>query len=380
MHALVRALRSQQLLCRFSATAAAPSCQACVATSSALRQGNPQLMRVKQPQGQDGHGQQGETPWLKYLGAGGAAAAAGWAAWSYNSNRSSLDATFSDPRRLATASPRGQAAVAAACTAPLLHLQHGLNPTPAQLQGIAAALDAEADALGPELATGLWGLAMFGAVLPQQQLARLAEVVVQQLAQLPLYEAIISAWALSLLCSSTSSSKSKAASSTSSSRGISLPALTTAVWQRLLQHLKAINYRDIKGDEASLLYLLHTAMQQAAAAAAAAAASPTAIPASSSDSRDSSSEADWRAAAAAAVQPHASLQEVLHQLEPLHPKLKKRLAAVYQVSCRQAVATGQQLEGMWVAVLSVKCCKKHHALCVGMRDCNLQVPLHCRPT
>lgn len=191
MHALVRALRSQQL-CRFSAATAAPSCQACVATSAALRQGNPQLMRVKQPQGQNGDGQQGETPWLKYLGAGGAAAAAGWAAWSYSSNRSSLDATFSDPRRLAAASPRGQAAVSASCTAPLLHLQHGLNPTPAQLQGIAAALDAEADALGPELATGLWGLAMFGAVLPQQQLARLADAVMQQMAQLPVYEAIIS--------------------------------------------------------------------------------------------------------------------------------------------------------------------------------------------
>lgn len=80
---------------------------------------------------------------------------------------------------------------AAACAAPLLHLQHALNPTPAQLQGIAAALESEADALGPELAVALWGLAMFGAVLPQQQLARLAAAAIEQMPQLPVYEAIL---------------------------------------------------------------------------------------------------------------------------------------------------------------------------------------------
>lgn len=149
-------------------------------------------MRVAQQQhnGQNGSDQQSPGSLWTYLGAGGAAAAAGWAAWSYSNSSSSTSAQI-DPMQLARASPRAQAAVAAACAGPLLHLQHAVNPTPAQLQGIAAALEAEAAALGPELATGLWGLAMLGADLPQQQLDRLATAALQQMQALPVYEAIV---------------------------------------------------------------------------------------------------------------------------------------------------------------------------------------------
>jgi hypothetical protein len=146
-------------------------------------------MRVKQAEGQHNTDQQQTSSWT-YLAAGGAAAAAGLAAWTY-SNSSSSSAAPIDPMRLAHAPPRAQAAVGAACAGPLLHLQHALNPTPAQLQGIAAALGADSASLGPELVTGLWGLAMFGAVLPQQQLARLAGDVMEQIPHLPVYEAIV---------------------------------------------------------------------------------------------------------------------------------------------------------------------------------------------
>lgn len=149
-------------------------------------------MRLQQQPRGDG-GTPPQRPWWHIAGAAGAAAAAaGWAAWSYNDSQNSLNAAFSDPTYLASASPRAQAAVAASCAAPLLHLQHGLNPTPQQLSGLASALEADAAALGPELATGLWGLAMLGAVVPQQQLARLAEVVAEQMPQMPVYEAILS--------------------------------------------------------------------------------------------------------------------------------------------------------------------------------------------
>jgi hypothetical protein len=109
-------------------------------------------------------------------------------------------------------SARTQAAAAGALVAPLLHLLHGLQPTPAQLQGIAAALHAEVPgSLGDkELADGLWGLAMLGAgtllaggssggaqqPLPQQQqqqqhVASLVAAAVDRLAQMPAYEAIV---------------------------------------------------------------------------------------------------------------------------------------------------------------------------------------------
>lgn len=100
-----------------------------------------------------------------------------------------------------------------------------------------------------------------------------------------------------------------------------------------------------------MLYLLHAALQQAAVAAistptpapAAAAAQP--LPATSSSSGDAAASPSssggssggseggvyWRAAAA--DQPHASLQEVLAAVQPLHDKIKKRLATAYQVSC-----------------------------------------------
>lgn len=180
-----------------SPAAALPTCGTAAAwlstSSSLLQQQNPQLMRLTQQPSDNSNGDQQRSASLwTYLGAGGAAAAAaGWAAYAY-SNSSSVSAPPISPMRLARASPRAQAAVgAAACAAPLLHLQHTLNPTPAQLQGIAAALEAEADALGPELAVALWGLAMFGAVLPQQQLARLAAAAIEQMPQLPVYEAIL---------------------------------------------------------------------------------------------------------------------------------------------------------------------------------------------
>lgn len=146
-------------------------------------------MRVQQQQSQNGEDPNGQKSIWAYLGAGGAAAAA-WAAWNYNNSNSSSIPSI-DPMRIAHAPPRAQAAVAAACAGPLLHLQHALNPTPAQLQGIAAALESEAAVLGPELATGLWGLAMFGAVLPEQQLTRLAGAATEQIPQLPVYDAVI---------------------------------------------------------------------------------------------------------------------------------------------------------------------------------------------
>lgn len=194
---VLRALRQQQLLACSAATL--PTCLSCLSTSpTLLQQPNPQLMRVQQQQSQNSQDQTQQKPIWPFLGAGGAAAAAGWAAWSYsNSNSSSIPSI--DPMRIAHASPRAQVAVAAACSGPLLHLQHARNPTTAQLQGIAAALESEAAAVGPELATGLWGLAMFGAVLPEQQLARLAGAAAEQIQELPVYEAII-AGRLCCLC------------------------------------------------------------------------------------------------------------------------------------------------------------------------------------
>lgn len=186
---VLRALRPQQIT-RCS-VGALPTCLPCLSTSSAAQQQHPQLMRVAQ---QESHGssdpEQQQRPFWVYLGAGAAATAAGWTAWSYN-NRDISSAPPLSPMQLAHASPRAQAAVAACCAGPLLHLMHGLNPTPAQLQGLAAALEADSAALGPELGTGIWGLAMLGAAIPQQQLARLAGAAQQQMQQLPVYDAIL---------------------------------------------------------------------------------------------------------------------------------------------------------------------------------------------
>lgn len=152
------------------------------------------------------------------------------------------------------------------------------------------------------------------------------------------------AWAVFLLSSSCDSSSGDISSSSSSRR------LGAAAWQQLLTRLQAAHHRELK-DEVSLLYLLHAALQQAAAAADANArphpSSPSApvhdgsssrsSDAGSSSSRspnsssrtDSSSSSVWRAAAM--DQPHASLQEVLQTVQPLHDKIKRRLAAAYQV-------------------------------------------------
>ena len=189
---LLRALRQQQVLTKCISLPALPTSLACISTcSSSLQQHqNPQLMRVQQQQSSQSSQDQHTSSLWKYLGAGGAAVAAGCAAWSY-SNSSNGVVSQIDPMQLSRASPRGQAAVAAACAGPLLHLQHAANPTPAQLQGIAAALADDVAAIGPELSTGLWGLAMFGADLPPQQLDRLAGAAMQQMETLPVYEAIV---------------------------------------------------------------------------------------------------------------------------------------------------------------------------------------------
>jgi hypothetical protein len=131
------------------------------------------------------------------------------------------------------------------------------------------------------------------------------------------------AWAVTLLSSSSSDSSS-------SSRRLGGPA-----WQQLLTRLQAAHHRELK-DEASLLYLLHAALQQAATVATDANARPgqrdmsvTARADSSSSSSSDSSSSGWRAAAM--DQPHASLQEVLQTVQPLPDKIKRRLAAAYQV-------------------------------------------------
>lgn len=184
---VLRALRPQQLY-RCSA-AALPACMSCIFTSASSQQQYPQLMKVAQQQSNGNSDQQQQRPLWAYLGAGAAATAAGWTAWTYfNSNITS--AAPIGPMQLVHASQRGRAAVAACFSGPLLHLLHGLKPTPAQLQGLAAALEAEAASLGPELVTGLWGLAMLGATIPQQQLTRLADAALQHMQQLPVYEAI----------------------------------------------------------------------------------------------------------------------------------------------------------------------------------------------
>jgi hypothetical protein len=112
-------------------------------------------------------------------------------------------------------------------------------------------------------------------------------------------------------------------------------------------------------DEASLLYLLHAALQQAAAGSLSNAPAPHRSDTNSSSSSSSSSGGAgdgtsasdssssgsnggssggsssegvvWRVAAA--DQPHASLQEVLAVGQPLHDKVKRRLATAYQVRC-----------------------------------------------
>lgn len=193
---MLRALRPQQLS-RCSA-AALPACTSCISTSAASQQQYPQLMRVAQQQSNGSSDQQQQRSLWAYLGTGAAATAAGWTAWNYV-NSTTTSAAPIDPMQLMHASQRGQAAVAACCAGPLLHLLHGLNPTPAQLQGLAAALESEAASLGPELVTGLWGLAMLGAAIPQQQLARLADAALQHMQQLPVYEAITTGATVSAL-------------------------------------------------------------------------------------------------------------------------------------------------------------------------------------
>lgn len=166
---------------------------------------------------------------------------------------------------------------------------------------------------------------------------------------------VYAAWAVILLCSISSSSTSNSGSSDAQ-----LSAISSSAWQQLLQRLQAAHHRESR-DEASLLYLLHATMHYAAHVAAGdinALPAPSISPAftttsssstngsssssSSGSTGNSSSNATTSTAAAAARdpglshQPHASLQEVLQAVQPLHDRIKKRLATAYQVGpCAQ---------------------------------------------
>jgi hypothetical protein len=133
---------------------------------------------------------------------------------------------------------------------------------------------------------------------------------------------------------------------------VAVSAISASAWQGLLQRLQAAHHRELR-DEASLLYLLHAAMHRAALVAAgdttntpsASLVNPASNTTSSSSSSASSSSgtagnssnANSSTIAAAARdpglshQPHASLQEVLQGVQPLHDKIKRRLATAYQV-------------------------------------------------
>lgn len=93
-----------------------------------------------------------------------------------------------------------------------------------------------------ELVNCLWGLAMFGAELNQQQMQALAAAAATQMQHMTAYQAIVATWALLLLCSSWQQ-------------------VCSSCWLQLLAKLQGCSLQEV--DEASALYLLHAAMQQA---------------------------------------------------------------------------------------------------------------------
>jgi hypothetical protein len=123
-------------------------------------------------------------------------------------------------------------------------LLHGTSPTASQLQEITVLVTQEASLLTPwELVNSLWGLAMFGADLSQQQMQALAAAAASQMHHMTVYHAVVATWALLMLCSSSEQ-------------------LCSSSWQQLLGRLQGSSLQEY--DEAAVLYLLHAAMQRAA--------------------------------------------------------------------------------------------------------------------
>jgi hypothetical protein len=136
-----------------------------------------------------------------------------------------------------------QGAVVSCYAGPLISLLHGTSPTHAQLQEMTASVTQDVSLLTPwELVNSLWGLAMFGAELSQQQTQALAAAAASQMQHMTAYQAIVATWALLLLCSS-------------------LKEVCSSCWVQLLGKLQSCSLQEI--DEGSVLYLLHAAMQRA---------------------------------------------------------------------------------------------------------------------
>jgi hypothetical protein len=93
-----------------------------------------------------------------------------------------------------------------------------------------------------ELVNSIWGLAMFGADLSQQQKQLLAAAAATQIDSMTAYQAIVATWALLLLCSG-------------------LQEVCSSCWRQLLEKLEGCSLQEM--DEGCVLYLLHAAMQRA---------------------------------------------------------------------------------------------------------------------
>ncbi|KAF6263251.1 hypothetical protein COO60DRAFT_486797 [Scenedesmus sp. NREL 46B-D3] len=264
------------------------------------------LMRMQQQQqDQQGSSHSSRSPWVKLLAGGAAAAAAaGWAVWSENDAEMRAQALAEESSRagLSRCSGATQGAVASCYAGPLVALLHGTWPTQAQLQEMTASVTQDALLLTPwELVNSLWGLAMFGAELSQQQMQALAAAAASQMGHMTAYQAIVAAWALLLLCSS-------------------MEQLCSSCWLQLLSKLQGSGLQEY--DEAAVLYLLHAAMQRAGL---------------------------QDAAAAAGAFPRASEQEVLQLLGQLPKAVKARVAAAY----KDYVPFQQYIEGPFLVIMHI---------------------------
>jgi hypothetical protein len=176
--------------------------------------------------------------------------------------------------------------VSALLVGPLLSLFKGVTPAIENITRHVTLLAAERQNLNPwELSVSLWGLATLSAnspstISPLQQLASEART---KLPSMPLYDAIVTAWAL-----------------------YTLDLADTTLWDELVTRVAAESYHEL--DEPCQLYLLHAAMQQSSLFAAS-------IP-----------------GAISSLGPRASRDEIEGLVESLPKKMRGKLLAAYQVN------------------------------------------------
>jgi len=93
-----------------------------------------------------------------------------------------------------------QAGVTSCLLAPLLHLLYGASLPVHEFSQSMTTLAVQASSLEPwELSTVLWGWATLGLTPTGPVMAPLITAALNQLERMPVYEAVVSAWALMLL-------------------------------------------------------------------------------------------------------------------------------------------------------------------------------------